>query len=415
VERILTVFWLLLIPTQLGRHFWGEWSTVLGVRVDYLSLILYATDIVWGLWVIKQFRITNFKLRIRKLFSFKNLILMLFILVNVILAQAKVVAIYRWLRLGQWWLTWILVKNNKKEIGKYLTWIIPFWIILESFLGLAQVLNAGSLNGIWWWLGERRFSMGGIGIASWRFLDEGWIRAYGTFSHPNSLAGFLLLAWWGWKKLNPPPTPSLDKEGKKKYLINIFRWVVNWSAILGIILAGSRTVWGVTIALLIIDQLRIKNYEWKMLVGKGLLVVGVILLALGLVNINYRIGDFIGGWDSSGWEKREWLGLSALKMIRSNPLFGVGAGNFVVNLPDFKVGNFYWFQPVHNIFLLAWAEIGIMGIIILITNYELLITNLIRKKWWWFLIIVGITGMVDHYWLTLPQNTWLLAIILGLI
>jgi hypothetical protein len=37
------------------------------------------------------------------------------------------------------------------------------------------------------------------------------------------------------------------------------------------------------------------------------------------------------------------------------------------------------------------------------------------KKQLWFLIIVGITGMLDHYWLTLPQNSWLLAIILGLI
>jgi hypothetical protein len=35
------------------------------------------------------------------------------------------------------------------------------------------------------------------------------------------------------------------------------------------------------------------------------------------------------------------------------------------------------------------------------------------KKHWWLWALVVLSGMVDHYWITLPQNTWLLAIILG--
>jgi len=34
------------------------------------------------------------------------------------------------------------------------------------------------------------------------------------------------------------------------------------------------------------------------------------------------------------------------------------------------------------------------------------------------LIVLGIiliTGMVDHYWLTLPQNWWLMCVVLSLI
>lgn len=405
-----------MIPTQLGKHYWGEWSSVFGVRIDYLSIIIYLTDIVWVLWTVKQLRITNYQLRIKKLFTFRNIVLMLMIGVNIIFAQNKVVAIYRWLRIGQWWLTWRLVSKNKKKIIKYLFWIIPGWIILESFLGLAQVINAGSLNGIWWWLGERRFDLGGIGIAQMRWLDEGMIRAYGTFSHPNSMAGFLLLAWWWWRKKD---------TRNEKLETRIWYWIVNWSAVLGIILAGSRTIWVVTIVLLIAEQLRITrhggqaNYELrkkkKEILGKFLLGVGIVMLMLGVININYRISDFLGGWDSEGWQKREWLGLSSLKMIRSNPLFGVGAGNFLVRLMEYRVGNFYWLQPVHNIFLLAWSEIGIIGLLAISGLALGKVMKINFKKYGWLLFIVIVTGMGDHYWLTLPQNSWLLAIIFGLL
>lgn len=413
MERFFTIFWLLLIPTQLGKHFWLLESSVMGVRVDYLSIILYLTDIVWLGWVWTQFRNGRLEIRneIKKLSNFQSFIMLLLVGVNIILATAKWVALYRWLRVGQWWWTWQLVRENKTEIKKYLKWVVPIWIILEAFLGLAQVINGGSLNGLWWWLGERRFTYGGIGIAQMRFLDEGWIRAYGTFSHPNSLAGFLLLIWWFWKK-------EIKNEilNSKNQLKKMFYWMVNWSAVLGIILAGSRTVWGLTVVMLVVEQiLNFKAQNLKKIIGKGLLFSGTIMLTLGIININYNVGDFVGGWDMQGFQKREMLGLAAIRMIKTSPLFGKGAGNFIVNLPKFRVNSFYWIQPVHNIFLLIWSEIGILGIIMFLVMGAERLKRFKWKKEWWFLVIVGVTGMLDHYWLTLPQNTWVLAIILGLI
>jgi hypothetical protein len=418
VERFLTIFWLLLIPTQLGRHFWLPESSIFGARIDYLSIILYATDIAWILWVINKLRIKPPALRapplmkggFNKIFTFQNFILLLFVVVNVIMAEAKWVAIYRWLRLFQWIITIYLVKIDKGKIKNYLMKIIPIWIIGESFLGLLQIVNGGSLNGIWWWFGERSFVYGGIGIAQMNFLGENWIRAYGTFSHPNSMAGFLLLSWWWWRK----------NGGEKKYLENIFRWIVNWSAVMGILVAGSRTVWGITIVLLITEQiLKSKTESLKNIIGRTLMMLGVICLFLGIISVNYRISDFIGGWDVNSWQKREMLMGAAIKMIRSSPLFGIGAGNFVKELPKFQSGSWFWLQPVHNIFLLLWSEIGLLGIILLgvflMTNNKFLISKKDIRKYWWFGVIVVVTGLVDHYWVTLPQNSWLLAIFLGLV
>ena len=383
----------------------------MGVRIDYLSIILYLTDLVWLGWVIKN-KETK-KILNSKSLNFKNLIILLFVGINIIFAGARWVALYRWLRIGQWWLTIKLVNKNKKEILDYLTKIVPWWIIVEAFLSLAQIIKGGSLNGIWWWLGERRFTYGGIGIAQFRILDQAWIRAYGTFSHPNSLAGFLLLAWWYWKK-------EIRNEKRDS---GVWYWIVNWSAVLGIVLSGSRIVWGLTIGLLVIEEilktkienLKSKAKSLKTIMGKIFLCVGIICIILGVISVNYRLGDFVGGWDTDSIKKRELLALSAVKMITKSPLFGVGAGNFVVNLPKFQVGNFYWMQPAHNIFLLMWSEIGILGVIILILNFQSTIIKIVNKRYWWLWIIIGVTGFFDHYWLTLPQNSWLLAIILGLI
>jgi hypothetical protein len=414
-KNYLVLIWLLLIPSQLGRHFWLSESSVVGIRIDYLSIIFYLTDLVWLLWILRNKEIKK-SLNSKNL-NFKNLIFIIFIGINIILATAKWVALYRWLRIGQWCLTIKLLNKNKDEITKYLIKIVPWWIVVEAFLSLAQIVKGGSLNGIWWWLGERRFMYGGIGVAQFRVFDQAWIRAYGTFSHPNSLAGFLLLGWWFYRQLR-----SQGRQGFNK----IVYWIVNWSAVMGIILSGSRIVWMLTVGMLIGEEiLKSKVKSLKMIVGKMLLCIGVVCLVLGIISINYRISDFVGGWDVNSLEKREMLALSAIKMIRKSPLFGIGAGNFVVNLPKYQAGNFYWMQPVHNILLLAWSEIGILGIILLIFNLSTIggsafggqstIIKLTNNKYWWLWVIVGVTGFFDHYWLTLPQNSWLLAIVLGLI
>ncbi|KKR67461.1 MAG: putative bicarbonate transporter, ICT family protein [Microgenomates group bacterium GW2011_GWA2_40_6] len=392
---------LLAIPTQLGRHFWPEWSQVIGMRVDYLSPTLYLVDIFWTIWITGKYRYFNFK----KLVNFENLIFLLLIGVNVIVAGNRWVAIYRWVRIIQWIVTIKLIKNEELRIKNYLKWILPIWVITESLLGLTQVLNGGSIGGIWYWIGERRFSFSSIGIAQMSLFGEGLLRAYGSFSHPNSSAGFLLIVWCYWQR------------NKNK---NFNYWIVYWIAILGILVSGSRWVWGITFIIFNLKFLIFKNkLRVKDILGRCLVMVGLASVVLGMISVNYRLSDFFAGWDSDSLNKRKTLFVAGIKMVKENPLLGIGAGNFVVKLPQFqKSNNFFWLQPVHNMFLLAWVEIGLLGImaigykLVKCLEYPKLIKN---KKNWVILGLIVMTGMVDHYWLTLPQNSWLLAVILGII
>ena len=54
ISKIILFWLLLLIPTQLGKHFWFDWSLVWGMRVDYFSPTDYGIDILYlGLFLIE--------------------------------------------------------------------------------------------------------------------------------------------------------------------------------------------------------------------------------------------------------------------------------------------------------------------------------------------------------------------------
>lgn len=407
LSKILLFLFLFLIPTQLGKHFWPEWSLVLGIRIDYLSPTLYLIDLVWlGLFVlnlIKSSVLRTSPLKKETFFKFKYLFVIGFVVVNILMAVNKPVAIYGWLRIFQLgWMIWYLGKN-KKMVTEALIWVIPTWIILESSLAIGQMSKGASLNGVWWWLGERSFDFNTIGIAQMSVVGNGLIRAYGTFSHPNSLAGFLLVSLIWWVKL---------KENNNR----IFWWIVFWLGLIGIMLTGSRTIWAITFVVLVwFFGKNFKEIEnrWK----GGILILILFFLVFKVINFNYPIGGFLSGWDENGLLKRGQLNLAALGMIKESPIFGVGMKNFLVNLPEFQKNNqIFWLQPVHNILLLLVSEIGLLGLGMITW---LLINWWKIKKWTKEdLLIVGViilSGMMDHYWLTLPQNMWLLALVLGII
>ncbi len=105
----------------------------------------------------------------------------LLILLNIYFSLSPFVSIYKWLKVAEFgFLAWYVYKN--KPNLKFL--LIP--IIYSCVLALWQFINQGSVGGLWYWLGERTFNSTTLGIAPGR--------PYATFSHPNVLAGFLIVS-----------------------------------------------------------------------------------------------------------------------------------------------------------------------------------------------------------------------------
>ena len=99
-------------------------------------------------------------------------------------------------------------------------------------------------------------------------------------------------------------------------------------------------------------------------------------------------------------------------------LNGTGLGAFVPN--SVKVngihGNVWLLQPVHNIYLLLLSETGIFGLLMFFLAFSILTKN--NKKTlnlYLVLIFVFLTGFLDHYWITLQQNTLVLVFVIFLL
>jgi O-antigen ligase len=120
---------------------------------------------------------------------------------------------------------------------------------------------------------------------------------------------------------------------------------------------------------------------------------------------------------------REDLLKNAFWMIGTHPFFGVGLQNFLQNLPQ-SLSRYSYFsalQPVHNIYLLVFAQVGIIGGgLFLYFLYKTLNhvmqspASLWQKAVGGMLVSVLILGCFDHYFLTVQQGMLLFSFIIGL-
>ena len=67
-------------------------------------------------------------------------------------------------------------------------------VFFQSCLSFLQFINQRSIGGLFYYLGERTFGAQTPGIADASINGQLFLRPYATFSHPNVLAGFLVVA-----------------------------------------------------------------------------------------------------------------------------------------------------------------------------------------------------------------------------
>ena len=373
VERTLLFLTLLFLPTQLGRHFWPQFSFVYSLPIDYLSPTFYFWDILVGLlWVVF---ISSKKHINRAALSFLYFFILtqaLSLLFNPLSVAGGLIRLEQFVISG---LFGVYIASLKKtEISKIFL-PLSLAVLGESVLAVLQFLKGGSVG--FWVLGERTFSLSTPAIAKFDFYGREFLRPYGTFPHPNVLAGFVLIT----------------------LLLLPARRAVATLGALALLLTVSR----VTIVAGFISAMFVLKSN-----GRKLIILTFILL----LPVLYARYSSIFSFDSLTLLRREELTFTAFNLWLSYPLFGVGLNNFIPYVSEQVVaGPSRFLQPVHNIFLLALSETGIVGLVGLIS---LIGYPLYKRKFliaWASLIFLG---LFDHYFLTLPQGYRLLFLIWGL-
>ncbi|MBM3205857.1 O-antigen ligase family protein [Candidatus Shapirobacteria bacterium] len=227
------------------------------------------------------------------------------------------------------------------------------------------------------------------------------LRPYATFSHPNALAGFILVAL-----IILVPTGWLRLRAVKRIGIAL--------GILAIIFSFSRSVWflGLLLAFLWLGKslwFSKINKNWGFLVGGLFLIISFWVFYLAP---HFSTNEAL--FQRLQLMKAAWL------MIKDFSLAGVGLNNFIVRLPEYwaQTGFTYWLQPVHNFYLLWLVEVGWVGLLIWLWFLFLTFKRLFplqgqRGTLLLALMAILILGSFDHYWLTLQQNQLLLTVILG--
>lgn len=399
------LFWLFifLLPLQIGRHFWPSFSSVLGLRIDYLSPTIYFTDIllviILGLWI---WGIRDKRYVIRKIL--KNywwiLAIFVFLFLNAFLAQNQGAAFYYFIKIIELTLLGIYVAQNHYPLS-IIHYPLSLAVVYSSLIALAQFFKQASLNGITWWLGERTFNLATPGIAKTILNGRLLMRPYGTFPHPNVLAGFILVA------LILIFFSSQNLSTLKK----IVRYSALFLGMLAIIFSFSRSVWLIGLIVLGLRGFFVKNKKVK-------ITVLLIIFLLLMIVLSYGAGFST----NEAFFQRFQLMKATQLMVKLAPLSGIGLNNFIVRLPEFWpiTGFTYWLQPVHNIYLLIMAETGLMGLLIfawlVILTYKRLLDSLSISRYplVMSLTVILLLGLADHYWLTLQQTQFFLAVILGL-
>lgn len=116
---------------------------------------------------------------------------------------------------------------------------------------------------------------------------------------------------------------------------------------------------------------------------------------------------------------RLWLNQQAWDMIRQHPLTGVGTGAFILELASYALPGAS-IEPVHNIFLLAGAELGIFGSLLIGGLFISMVVSSLKAQTLESILAsallagLGIISLFDHYLWSLAPGRLMLALALGL-
>jgi O-antigen ligase len=227
-------------------------------------------------------------------------------------------------------------------------------MVLQAAIALPQFALGHSLG--LEVLGELQLGGGSVGASVVADGDQRWLRAYGLTIHPNLLGGYLMIG-------------MLVVSGYCAGSVGRRRVPLLLAVDLGLaalLVTFSRSAWigtalgGLAMAAMSRETPRL---NWRALIGPAAvaLVVGSVFLLAEWQLLVPRLGLTGEETEVRSVEERQLLNDAALIMIQRRPMPGVGLANFSAAVPllvpESPLGPPV--RPVHNVPLLAAAELGL--------------------------------------------------------
>jgi hypothetical protein len=369
--------WFLFLATLAWQTRIILWQAD-GNFIEWRAISLYASDVLmfvlWGLMVVQWDRRQCMQ-RISES-SLREIGILAAVCAAAVLSlratDQMVVGVYQVVRLVQFIGLYLYIRHWAVRRFDADLSVLAFVAggLMQSVLGLAQFLlqhDVGIRK-----MGETLLQTDMRGVAVFYDLAHVKVlRAYGTLPHPNILAAYLMLTFWGlcWLYIRH------GAEAQKH------TWsAVSWGASASIILLAmyatySRTMiaaWVVATGLMMLAVWLKRANRWPHIVLIRTRTRDIIVL-VAAVSLAFTMAQ----WPrivarmtiSSGDEAVR------LRVMYNRDALGSGSGShWNINWTGVGIGNFtswlkrydpslpaFQYQPAHNVFLLVYSELGLLG------------------------------------------------------
>jgi O-antigen ligase len=349
-----------------------------------------------------------------RLTTFLFVILLSLFVLRQLLSQDPLIASITLLRssiMAALMLILLQLRHTIKSIS--LVYAMAATIIFQSVVGIYQWSTQSSVGG-YLFLGEPNLQQP-LGLAKTSWFGKELLLPYGTTAHPNVLGGMLAVYLVALLYLHL----STFRKQHKQQIAVVFATVIGVVTIL--LTQSMSALIGLSLGILVlILHSRSFHKVHALLFIKVRNIVAIIVLCTLLTMGAIRLAT-IAQPNQLSFVRRYQLNDAAIIMIAAYPMQGVGLSNFTVFLDQslsHEKAIVPFLQPVHNIFLLSFAEVGVLGIAVFVALRQLTRISIHDEhSLGWFsskipliMIVLLPLALLDHYLLTIQTGQLLLAL-----
>lgn len=426
-------FYLLIFLLPIQTHLVlraGEWHGKFGGNwpVDYWRIALYGTDIVLaGLLIVAAIvQRKNKKEKIKNSFWVVWLavsILDLAMFVSIFFASDKALATYKYitflLGIGLFWLLSLNFYNKTKVVFAFL-----LSVVFQGVLAIGQFLYQGSFGSKWLGMAPHSGTDAGASVIEIIGVDgkiERWLRAYGSFDHPNILGGFLALGLIvSFYKLLSHKRVVI----KKTDFTFLFYLLSFLSSFAGLLFTFSRSAILAAVVAVMIVLVSVFFGRSKAIVLRSLKIIMLaVIVSLSIFFVYQNV--FLTRTSSQTFleaksiDERKLYWNDAVSMIKDSKMLPAGIGNFTREMELRAPERFFWqWQPVHNVPMLVLAETSIVGFLSFTGLILWLLWMTVKRKNVFGLSIlsaIGIMMILDHYLWSLHSGQMIFWLAIGMV
>lgn len=426
---------IFLLPWQT-RLIWQE-VFLNGVEWEYGRFSLYGTEILlwlililFGLWLWRQrpesgFSFFYFFQQLKKPLVLTYWLVVLFVIIaglSVFWALDSNLAFNRFFILLEaiTLFCFVFIFPHLKIKSIAISWVGA--AALQGVFGIWQFFQQLIFANKWFGLANHSPTTAGSIILQTQ--SERWLRAYGSLPHPNIFGGFLVLGLIFLIYL------ALSAKNRQSRIFVLTSLLLIFP---GLFFSFSRSAWLVLILTLLFFSFFVRQSQNRFYQTQffKILILMALLFSILLVNLwQPFFTRVIVNQDSeiNSLKLRLTYAQQATALIQNNFWSGVGLGNYTLAVYQKINQNWpgWYYQPVHNIYLLVLTELGFFGALIFYLVIFLVIGQFVRlvlKKsiikpetlvFILALIAILIISLFDHYFWSLYFGQLVFWLILGL-